>query len=99
MEHLAELQKDYKGTGVQFLGVVKDIYSWGGILDQRAAGYISSAGVKYPQLCDTPALTVGLNYTPSAHIYDSTGTMIASIIGEQTREEWINIIETLMAKQ
>ena len=33
----------------------------------------------------------------STHIYDSTGTMIAKVTGEHSREDWINIIETLLA--
>lgn len=99
MGRLAKLQKEYSGTGVQFLGVVADVHAWGGQIGDDAAHYISSAGAKYPHLGSTAALTSGLSYIPSTNIYDSTGTMIAKVTGEHSREDWINIIETLMAKQ
>lgn len=99
MGRLAELQKEYAGTGVQFLGVVTDIYKWGGQTGETANQYISSTGAEYPQVGSTTALTQNLSYIPATHIYDSSGTMIAKLTGEHTRQEMINIIETLMAKQ
>ncbi len=99
MGRLAKLHKEYAGSGVQFLGVVSDVHSWAGRIGEDAAHYISSAGAQYPHLGSTPALTYGLSYIPSTHIYDDTGTMIAQIVGEHSREDWINIIETLMAQQ
>lgn len=99
MGRLAKLHKEYAGTGVQFLGVVADVHAWGGQIGEDATHFISSAGAGYPHVGSTAALTAGLSYIPSTHIYDSTGTMIAKVTGEHSREDWINIIETLMAKQ
>lgn len=98
MGRLAKLQKEYSGTGVQFLGVVTDVYAWGGQTGDDAAHYISSASAEYPNVGSTAALTSGVSYIPSTSVYDSTGTMIARLSGEHSREEWINIIETLAAK-
>ena len=99
MGRLAKLHKEYAGTGVQFLSVVADVHAWGGQRGEDAAHYISTAKAEYPHVGSTAALTDGLSYIPSTHIYDSTGTMIAKVTGDHSREAWINIIETLMAKQ
>ena len=99
MGRLAKLHKEYAGTGVQFLSVVADVHAWGGQIGEDAAHFISSAKAEYPHVGSTAALTSGLSYIPSTHIYDSTGTMIAKVVGENSSEDWINIIETLMAKQ
>ena len=97
MGRLAKLQKEYAGAGVQFLSVVADVHAWGGTLGEDAAHYVNSVGADYPHLGSTAALTAGLSYIPSTHIYDSTGTMIAKVTGEHSREDWINIIESLLA--
>ena len=99
MDRLAKLHKEYADAGVQFLGIVTDVYAWTNKTGKDAADYVADLGVKYPQLGSTPALTSGLSYIPATFIYDSTGTMIAQVTGEHSRETWINIIETLMAKQ
>ena len=99
MGRLAKLHKEYAGTGVQFLSVVADVHAWGGKTGEEAAHFISATKAEYPHVGTTAALTDGLSYIPSAHIYDSTGTMIAKVVGEHSSEDWINIIETLMAKQ
>ena len=99
MGRLAELHKEYAGTGVQFLGVVADVHSWKNQTGEDASHYISAAGAQYPHLGSTVELISGISYIPSTHIYDDSGTMIAQVTGEHSRTEWINIIETLMAKQ
>lgn len=98
MGRLAKLQKEYYGSGVQFLGLVTDVHAWGGKTGEDALHYMSSVGAEYPQVGSTSALTSGLSYIPSTHIYDSTGTLVAKVTGEHSREELINIIETLAAK-
>ncbi len=97
MGRLAEIQKEYAGTGVQFIGVAMDVIGWGGDNGEVARGYISSTKADYPHVGNTVELTQNLTYIPSTHIYDSSGTMIAKVTGEHSEKDWINIIETLMA--
>ena len=99
MGRLAELHKQYDGTGVQFLGVVTDVPAWGGSVGDLAAKYIEDTKTGYPNLEFTAALTGNLSYIPSTHIYDGNGNLIAKATGEHTKTQWINMIETVMAKQ
>lgn len=46
----------------------------------------------------TEALLRYVSYMPSTHIFDSSGRMIAKYAGTLSEAEWINVIETLMAK-
>ncbi|MBQ3131934.1 MAG: hypothetical protein IJC24_04410 [Clostridia bacterium] len=97
MGRLAELHKEYAGTGVQFLGMAADVISWKNDVGQEAADYVDSTGAKYPQIGATVELISGISYIPSTHVYDSSGTLIAKVVGDHSRQDWINIIETLMA--
>ena len=99
MGRLAELHKEYAGTGVQFLGVVADVLSWKNQLGEDAANIISKAGAGYPHLGSTVELISGISYVPSTLIYDGNGNLIVQLTGEHSRQDWINIIETLMANQ
>ena len=99
MGRLAEIRKEYAGTGLQFLGIVMDVHNWEGKTAEDAKHYISSTGADFPQLgADAIALTENVSYIPSTHIYNSSGTMVAKVTGEHSHKDWINIIETLLAK-
>ena len=98
MGRLANLYKDYKNTGVQFLGICADVYSLNGQTYDDAKSYISSTGASYPQMVATEMLLRHVSYMPSTHIFDSSGKMIAKYAGTLSESEWINVIETLMAK-
>lgn len=98
MGRLAKLYKEYRNTGVQFLGVCADVYGLEGRACEDARDYISSTGAGYPQLVSTEPLLREIAYLPSTHIYDSSGKMIARYVGTLSEAEWINVIETLMAK-
>lgn len=48
MGRLARLYKEYKGTGVQFLGICADVYGLNGQTCSDAKDYIASTGAGYP---------------------------------------------------
>ena len=56
MGRLARLYKEYKGTGVQFLGICADVYGLNGQTCSDAKDYIASTGAGYPQIVATEAL-------------------------------------------
>ena len=49
MGRLARLYKEYKGTGVQFLGICADVYGLNGQTCSDAKDYIASTGAGYPR--------------------------------------------------
>lgn len=98
MGRLGKLAKEYAGSAVQFLGVCVDVYDDKGDTYTSARSYISSTGADYPILMQTSALTAGVAYLPSTHIFDSSGKLIAKYTGTKSESDWINIIETLAAR-
>lgn len=74
------------------------IYGLNGQTCSDAKDYIASTGAGYPQIVATEALLRYVSYMPSTHIFDSSGRMIAKYAGTLSEAEWINVIETLMAK-
>ena len=95
---VANLYKEYRNTGVQFLGICADVYGLNGQTCSDAKDYIASTGAGYPQIVATEALLRYVSYMPSTHIFDSSGKMIAKYAGTLSEAEWINVIETIMAE-
>lgn len=93
---LAELEKEYRGSGVKFLGVVTDVYALGGDIAAEAENYVERKDVEYPQLTPHTSLTRGLSYIPTTCIVNSSGKVLARYAGTLTKQEWINVIETLV---
>ena len=98
MGRLARLYKEYKGTGVQFLGICADVYGLNGQTCSDAKDYIASTGAGYPQIVATEALLRYVSYMPSTHIFDSSGRMIAKYAGQLNAAQWTNLKETLTAE-
>lgn len=97
MGRLAELHDEYQGTGVQFLGMCTDVYAPGGQTAQDANALLNSTGVDYTNVCMTMELLQGVTYQPSTVIYDSAGNVIGKHTGSASKQDWINMIESLMA--
>ena len=68
MGRLARLYKEYKGTGVQFLGICADVYGLNGQTCSDAKDYIASTGAGYPQIVATEAL-LRYSFVYAQHTY------------------------------
>jgi len=96
MGRLAEIEKEYRGTGVKFLGVVTDVYGTGGDAAAEAKNYAESQKAEFPQVIQHTSLTRGLSYIPTTCIVNSSGKVLARYAGVLSHDEWINVIETLV---
>jgi thiol-disulfide isomerase/thioredoxin len=93
---LAQLQREYEGRGVRFVGASADAK------DERdaAEGLVAASGVSYPVvfgLSDVEMRRLGLgSLLPATAVFDRDGTRAFRIIGEVTRKRLVARLEWLL---
>jgi thiol-disulfide isomerase/thioredoxin len=96
---LAELQREYEGRGVRFVGASADA------ADERGAAeaLLAESRVTYPVvfgLSDADMGRLGLgSLLPATAVYDRNGTRAFRIIGEVTRKRLVERLEWLLGSR
>lgn len=105
MPYLAELDKEYEESGFNIVGMVVDVQNGDGSinLDQIATTkeIINSTGADYTHVLPSNNLISGLlskvQYIPHTVFVDSQGQIISEeFIGSRSKEEWAEIIESML---
>jgi len=92
---LSRLWEEYRGRGVQFLGV--------DFKDDEAAGlaYLEEFDVAYPSIEDPTGIVAhrfGIPYLPATVLVDRSGTMRMRLVGAQTETTLRGYLEDLLAE-
>lgn len=99
MGTLSELAYEYKGTGFSIVGLSADVPSGSGTA-QAAKAMFKESGGTFTNLTYTDSvlktMLVGVNVVPTTKFYDSNGSLLTVIHGAKSKQDWINIIETVM---
>lgn len=95
MPGLGELSEEYKGKGVQFIGIPADATTED--LLQTAKEIVSSTGADYLQIAPNQELMdLYLNQVmsvPETLFLDKEGNILQSFVGSRSKSEWKELIE------
>lgn len=99
MGTLSDLAYEYKGTGFSIVGLSADVPS-GSSVAAEAKKLFASAGGKFTNLAYTnsvaKAMLKDVNTVPTTKFYDSDGRLLTVVHGAKSKQDWINIIETVI---
>jgi len=99
MGTLSDLAYEYKGTGFSIVGLSADVPS-GSSIAADAKELFVSAGGKFTNLAYTDsvirAILHDVNAVPTTKFYDSRGRLLTVVNGAKSKQDWINIIETVI---
>lgn len=95
MPGLAELAKEYGGTGVQFIGIPTDAVSEEVLTTARTI--VSDTGCEYLQILPSDELdSLYLNQVvsvPETLLINKEGEIIESLVGARSKEDWKAVID------
>ena len=98
MPDLGELAEEYAGSGFQIIGVPIDVYDETGITE--AKDIIDTTGADYLHILPSDDLNAiyldNVQAVPTTLFIDKSGTIIDSIIGSQSKEDWKKMIDEKM---
>ncbi len=96
---LSDLAYEYKGTGFSIVGLAADTPSGSSIVS-AAKDTFKNAGGKFTNLTYTSsvakAMMEGVSVVPTTKFFDSKGRLLAVVHGANSKQGWINIIETVI---
>ncbi len=96
---LSDLAYEYKGTGFSIVGLSADVEG-GSAAVADAKALFKTAGGKFTNLTYSRSVAntilSGVRSVPTTKFYDSNGHLLATIYGANDKQEWINIIETVI---
>ena len=99
MGTLSDLAYEYKGTGFSIVGLSADVPS-GSSTASAAKEMLTASGGKFTNLTYTRSVAntmlAGVKVVPTTKFYDSKGRLLTVIHGAKSKQEWINIIETVI---
>ncbi len=90
---LAQVYSEYKGTGVEFVGI--DIWD----TEQDAKRFISRYGIAYPNGLDAKgriAIDYGVTGIPEKYFIDRSGVLVKKYVGPMTATQLRQILEGLL---
>lgn len=104
MPDLAALHTEYADKGVQIVGIVSDVLTQDGSLDEAlvedARTIASGSGVTYTNLLPTPDLygILGQIYAlPSTFFVDETGNQVGTLyMGAKDKDGWAAVIDEML---
>ena len=95
MPDLGELAEEYAGTGVQIVGIPVDVYDEEGI--RTAQTIIDKTGADYVHLLPTQDLydicLDGVSAVPTTVLIDKNGTVVDTVVGARSKEDWKTLID------
>ncbi|MDR2656672.1 MAG: TlpA family protein disulfide reductase [Oscillospiraceae bacterium] len=98
---------EYAGKGVQLVGLLEDgVVATTGKPDdkviEQANTLLANAKAEYLVILPDAALRekffASLQYVPTTFFLDETGTVVETLIGSRSAEEWANQIDAVLAK-
>ena len=97
MPYLEEISNEYKGRGLQIVGIQSDAYEFPEDME-LARSEASDAGVTYPLLIadsnyNDQVRPMLLNALPGTWIVDSDGKILDFVQGGKTKDAWIRYFE------
>jgi len=99
MGDLSDIAYEYKGTGFSIIGLSADVPSGSPSADKAKELFVESGG-KFTNLTYTRSVAntmlAGVKVVPTTKFYDSKGRLLTVIHGAKSKQEWINIIETVI---
>ena len=95
MPDLGELADEYAGTGVQIVGIPADVYDEEGL--RTAQMIIEETGADYVHLLPTQELydiyLDSVSVVPTTVLIDKNGTIVDTVVGARSKEEWKTLID------
>ncbi|WP_338115243.1 TlpA disulfide reductase family protein [Oceanirhabdus seepicola] len=99
--HLAEIDSEMEGKGVNVVGIVMDVNDKGSINEEKLAkanAIAKKTGAEFEFIIPDDALRKsrlkGISAYPETFFVDSKGNIIGdAYVGARSKEEWIKIIE------
>ena len=95
---LSELASEYKGSGMNLIGLSADVASGDDV--SKAQELFKSSGGRFTNLTYTNSVLTtilkGVNVVPTTKFYDSSGRLLTTVHGAKSKQGWIDIIETVM---
>ena len=97
MPYLEEINNEYKGRGLQIVGIQSDAYEFPEDME-LARSEAADAGVTYPLLIadgdyNSQVRPMLLNALPGTWIVDSEGKILDFVQGGKTKDAWIRYFE------
>lgn len=106
MPNLEEISQMYDEKDFQIIGLTGDLYSHGELdpgQKDLAIDIVESTGVTYPILIPSNGLQTGVINTihlyPTTVFFDENGNQLKMTEGAWSKEEWIEIIEEVLANE
>lgn len=99
MGDLSDIAYEYRGTGFSIVGLSADVYTGTSSVEKAKELFVNSGG-KFTNLTSSRSVAStmleGVKLVPTTKFYDSRGRLLTVIHGAKSKQDWINIIETVI---
>lgn len=99
MGDLSDIAYEYKGTGFSIVGLSADVKAGTSFMADAKEMFVSAGG-KFTNLAYSDSMASnlldGVKVVPTTKFYDSKGRLLTVIHGAKSKQDWINIIETVI---